>query len=182
MLCVAVEAEVVDEDVLPSTGVDRLLFVVLERVDAGVRLVLLVWLVAVAADSTDAEVLLTFRSADVILLLVVVAAAVVEEAMGLTVVMTLAVVDVVVLPDVLKLLEDAVIAVIMKKDRSFQAHSGREHSTHCKLRKRMQIEKNKRKLRKIHQGCFKGTQRSDEPDCSSMLCEVQSPLTSSRLQ
>ena len=119
---------------LPSTGVDRLLFVVLERVDAGVRLVLLVWLVAVAADSTDAEVLL------------------------------------------------AVITVIVKKDRSFQAHGGREHSTHCKLRKRMQIEKNKRKLRKIHQDCFKGTQRSDEPDCSSMLCEVQSPLTSSRLQ
>ena len=114
--------------------------------------------------------------------LVVVAAAVVEEAMVLKVVMTLAVVDVVVLPDVLNLLEDAVIAVIVKKDRSFQAHSGREHSTHCKLRKRMQIEKNKRKLRKIHQGCFKGTQRSDEPDCSSMLCEVQSPLTSSRLQ
>ena len=151
-MCV-VEAEVADEDVLPSTGVDRLLFVVLERVDAGVRLVLLVWLVAVAADSTDAEVLLTFRSADVILLLVVVAAAVVEEAMVLKVVMTLAVVDVVVLPDVLKLLEDA---VIVKKDRPFQTHGGREHSTHCKLRKTHANRKKQAQIAKNTPGLFQG--------------------------
>ena len=70
-----------------------------------------------------------------------------------------------------------------------------ESSTHYQLIKHVQLEQtranqeinfiNWRKLLQVAKTTgemFPGVQRKDEPGCSSLLCEVPSPLASSRLQ